>query len=716
MHSLSTSASEVGGVFSVMGSETGVSRWVLDRAVASSPNGVVIIDPNLPDAPIVFANPAFLRMTGYSMDEVIGRNCRFLQGEDRGQVELEALRRAIAEERPHRAVLKNYRKDGTYFWNELYISPVHDDEGCLINYVGIQNDITERTVAEEKLRESEERFRSTFDQAAVGVAHVGTDGLWLWVNEKLQEMLGYTEEELLETDFQRITSPEDLEADLEGMHRMLRGDTDTFFTEKRYLRKDGEITWTSLTVSLVRDVSGEPDYFIVFAKDIDERKKAEAERDLLLGREQRARAEAVTARRGLSLLASAGPILAASLDYKATLERITRLVVPDLADWCSVDIVDERGIPQQLAAVHSKPDKGELMREFQKHRQLTEGSPGTVATVLSTGRSILIPEIDDSLLVKSATSDEHLRALRNLELRSMMSVPLLARGRTLGALTFASSDPERFYGQEDLELAENLAYRCAIAMDNARLYRDRDEISRTLQRSLLPPHLPEIPGVEVGTEYQPAGEANEVGGDFYDVIDTVRDGWICTIGDVRGKGAEAAAVMALVRYTIRAVTLSDDRPRHLLGTLNTAMIQQLHEDRFCTAACLRLEPHDDKPGIGLDISCAGHPAPLVLRADGSLEEVFCPGKALGVFEDPNLGQLPLRLLPGDSILLYTDGVTEARSPDGAFFGEDRLRALLRSRQNEDAATLAANIKQEVRAFQQDAPRDDLAIMVLRAAE
>src|ERR671933_2913918 len=147
--------------------------------------------------------------------------------------------------------------------------------------------------------------------------------------------------------------------------------------------------------------------------------------------------------------------------------------------------------------------------------------------------------------------------------RSLMCVPLLARGRTMGAITLVSSGPERRYGEEDLALAEDLAHRCALASDNARLYRDRSEIASVLQRSLLPPHLPEIPGVEVGAEYLPVGEANEVGGDFYDVINTVEDGWVCSIGDVRGKGAEAAAVTALARYTIHAVTLKDDRPSEI---------------------------------------------------------------------------------------------------------------------------------------------------------
>ena len=686
---------------------SGVPGWLLDRAISASPNGIVITDPSLSDAPIVYVNPAFLRMTGYSMEEVIGRNCRFLQGEDRDHPEIDELRRAIEQERECRVVLKNYRKDGRAFWNELHVSPVHDEEGRLTNFVGVQNDITERRLVEE-------RFRATFEQAAVGIAHVGPDGRWLRVNGKLRDILGYTEEELAQMNFQEITHSDDLEASLEGVRRMLCEDLGTFSLEKRYVRKGGASVWVNVTVSLVKSDAEEPKYFIVVVEDIGERKKTEEERDLLLIREQRARAEAVAARRRLSLLAAAGPILAASLNYEATLERISRLIVPDLADWCSVDIVDEQSQTHQLAAAHANPDKQVLLDELQKHRDLTESSPGTTAAVLSTGRSILVSEVEDRLLVNNATSGEHLRALRNLEIRSLMSVPLRARGRTLGALTFAASGAERRYDEEDLELAENLAYRCAIAVDNARLYRDRDEISRTLQRSLLPPHLPEVPGVEVGAEYLPVGEANEVGGDFYDIIDTVRGGWICSIGDVRGKGAAAAAVMALARYTIRAISLKDDRPVNLLETLNTAMLHQLPEDRFCTVACVRLEPQDKEPGVGADISCAGHPAPIILRANGGIEEVSCPGKVLGVFEDPELSQLSLRLFSGDTLFLYTDGVTEARSPDGEFFGEDRLRELLRSLQGQDAAAMAASVKGKILAFQNGNPRDDLAVMALRA--
>ena len=683
--------------------------------MAASSNGIVITDPKLPDDPIVYVNPAFERISGYPVDEVLGHNCRFLQGEDHDQPALDELRAALREERESRVVLKNYRKDGTPFWNELYVSPVHDEEGRLTNFVGVQNDITERRTIQETLRESEERFRATFEHAAIGSAQVGIDGRWLRVNRRLAEIVGYEPEELLQTTFQAITPPDDLEEDLAQVRRLLANEVQTYTLEKRYLRKDGSEVWVNLTVSLVRDASGEPAYFIAAVEDISKRKKTEEERDLLLVREQLARAEAAEVRRRLALLAAAGPALSASLDYQETLQRFTHLLVPDLADWCLLDVTGDDGSIEQLAAAHADPEKEDLLTRLREHRRFDEGDPGSTAEVLRTGQSVLIPDLPDATFYEEALgSGEHLDILLRLEPRSLMCVPLLARRRIMGAVTLVSSRPDRRYGEDDLALAEDLAYRCALAADNARLYGDRSEIASVLQRSLLPPLLPEIPGVEVGAEYLPVGEANEVGGDFYDLINTVEDGWICAIGDVRGKGVEAASVTALARYTIRAVTLKDDRPSEVLAALNEAMLRQLSEDRFCSAACVRLEPEDGLAGVGVDVSCAGHPAPLLVRPDGPVEEVGCSGRVLGVFDDAELGDSSLRLMPGEALVLYTDGVTEARSPDGAFFGDERLRRLLRSCSGLDAESIAARIKNVALDFQDGDPRDDLAVLVLRA--
>jgi PAS domain S-box-containing protein len=565
-------------------------RRLLDRAVAASSNGIVITDPKVPDNPIVYVNPAFEEISGYAAEEVRGRNCRFLQGGYHEQPALEELREALSEERECRVVLKNVRKDGTPFWNELYVSPVRDEEGRLTNFVGVQNDITQR-------------------------------------------------------------------------------------------------------------------------------RRMEEERDLLLVKEQLARAEAAEVRRRLALLAAAGPSLAASLDYEETLEGITRLLVPELADWCLLDIVDDNGSVNQLAAAHAEEEKEDLLRRLREHRQFGEGDPGSTAEVLRTGQSVLLPDLPDPTFYERALGrGEHLDLVLRLEPRSLMCVPLLARGRTIGAVTLISSKPERRYDEDDLLLAEDLAYRCAQAADNARLYRDRSEIARVLQRSLLPPHLPEIPGVEVGAEYLSVGEASEVGGDFYDLINTVGDGWICAIGDVRGKGVEAASVTALARYTIRAVTMKNDRPSEVLAALNEAMLRQLPEDRFCTAACVRLEPQDGSVGVGIDVSRAGHPSPLLVRSGGTVEEVGCSGKVLGVFPDAELRDTSLRLMPDETLVLYTDGVTEARSPDGDFFGESRLRHLLSSCAGCDAGTFARRIKGVVLDFQEGYPRDDLAVLVLRASD
>ncbi|MBD0253760.1 MAG: PAS domain S-box protein, partial [Rubrobacter sp.] len=248
-------------------------RRLLDRAVAASSNGIVITDPKLPDNPIIYVNPAFERISGYPVEEVLGLNCRFLQGDDRDQPALEELRAALAEEQESSVILKNYRKDGTPFWNELYVSPIHDEGGTLTNFVGVQNDITERRNIEEVLRESEERFRATFEHAAIGAAQVGIDGRWLRVNRRLGEIVGYEPEELLKTTFQDITHPDDLEGDIEQMGRLLKGELQTYTLEKRYLRRDGLVVWVNLTVSLVRDSSGEPAYFIAVVEDISERKK-----------------------------------------------------------------------------------------------------------------------------------------------------------------------------------------------------------------------------------------------------------------------------------------------------------------------------------------------------------------------------------------------------------------------------------------------------------
>jgi PAS domain S-box-containing protein len=690
-------------------------RRLLDRAVAASSNGIVITDPRLPDDPIVYVNPAFEKTTGYPMEEVIGRNCRFLQGEDRDQPALDELRACLREGQECRVVLRNYRRDGSLFWNELYVSPVHDDEGNVTNFVGVQNDVTESKRTEEVLKGSEDRLRLAVESTGLGTWDWNLDTGELKWDERCKAVFGLPPEAGVDYDvFLAGLHPDDRERTEQAVRQALDPEGGgEFNTEYRTIGlTDGVERWVAARGQAFFE-EGRACRFIGTVLDITERKRADEERDLLLAREQLARVEAVRARRRLALLAAAGTTLSASLDYEATLDGIAHLLVPELADWCLLDVLEEDGSVKQLAAAHADPGKEDLLRELLSHRRFGEDAPGTVARVLRTGKPVLIPEASDALLAERATGEEHLGVLRRLTVGSFMSVPLLARGRTLGAVTLVSSDPERRYGEEDLSLAEGLAYRCALAVDNARLYRERSHIARTLQRSLLP-RLPEAPGIDVGVEYLPMGEENEVGGDFYDLIETEEGRWLAVIGDVCGKGAAAAAVTALTRYTIRAVAMREDEPSAVLTALNEAMIRQLDDEQFCTVACARLGPAPG--GFELGVARGGHPPPFVVRADGSVEVVMPPGRALGIFPDPELGVQNVRLGPGDAAVFYTDGITEARGPDGSFFGEERLRALLRSCAGLGAPAIAERLRDVTLEYGEGSPRDDLAVLVLRVPE
>jgi serine phosphatase RsbU (regulator of sigma subunit) len=291
----------------------------------------------------------------------------------------------------------------------------------------------------------------------------------------------------------------------------------------------------------------------------------------------------------------------------------------------------------------------------------------------------------------------------------MLIVPLRARERTLGAVTLAATSSRRRYDEEDTDLALELARRAALIADNARLYDLQRNIAQTLQRSLLPGSLPEIPGMELAAKYRAAGEGNEVGGDFYDAFE-VNGSWFLAIGDVCGKGPQAAAVTGLARHTLRAVALHEPRPSRVLATLNEAILRALGDHRFCTVCCLRVHPR----GVGarVTVCSGGHPLPVVLRANGDLETAGRPSMLLGLLPDDDLADDALDLGPGDAVVLYTDGVVE-QPREEIESGSSRLARVLREHAGSPAATIAEAVERSVTGHAGESLRDDIAVLVLR---
>jgi sigma-B regulation protein RsbU (phosphoserine phosphatase) len=234
---------------------------------------------------------------------------------------------------------------------------------------------------------------------------------------------------------------------------------------------------------------------------------------------------------------------------------------------------------------------------------------------------------------------------------------------------------------------------------------------RTLQQTLLPPDVPNIPDLDVAAVYRPAGNGDEIGGDFYDVFQVGAGDWMVVIGDVEGKGVDAAVVTAVARYTIRAAAVEHEQPSAMLHILNEVLLSH-NTDRFCTAVVVRLRRLDGR----WSATCgrAGHPAPLLTRSDRTPVEVGAPGSILGFFTDAHFSDVHIDLAPDDTITLYTDGVTEGRHGD-EFFGEDRVVHVI-GRTTGSSADIAGALSHEVLAFQDDLPRDDIAVVVIRALE
>jgi serine phosphatase RsbU (regulator of sigma subunit) len=413
-----------------------------------------------------------------------------------------------------------------------------------------------------------------------------------------------------------------------------------------------------------------------------------------------------------ALLLEVSTILAATLDYEKGFERLARAAVPVLGDLCLIDVF-EAGRIRRVAARHADPDKQALADELGRKYppELAGRHPAT--DVILRGASHMTEEMTDEFLRETTRDEEHYDIVKRLGFTSFVSVPLRARGRTLGALTLVSAGSGRRFDAAHLALAENVAQRAALALDNARLFAESSRIARALQASLLPPSLPDLRWAELAARYVPLGEGNDVGGDFYDVFEVGGGSWAVAIGDVCGTGAEAAAVTGLVRHTFRALAARERSPAAMIEQINAALLaEDADETRFCTLCCAVLTP--TAAGATVIGASAGHPLPIVRAADGSVRTVLRPGTLLGVFDDVTATDELVVLGAGDELLLYTDGVIEAPARQGrARFGEERLLAAVASDAGAGPDGLLETVLKAVGDFSASQPSDDMALLAVR---
>jgi GAF domain-containing protein len=404
----------------------------------------------------------------------------------------------------------------------------------------------------------------------------------------------------------------------------------------------------------------------------------------------------------LAFLADASSELASSLDYRVTLAKVADLVALSMGDWCAVDIVDD-GTLHTLSVAHVDPAKVTWARELQQRYPPDPDSPTGAPNVVRTGMSELYREITDDMLVAGARDEEHLQLARDLNLRSAMVVPLIARERTLGAITIMSAESGRRYGPEDLAVAEELARRAAVAIDNAELFSETRQVALRLQQAVLPESVPVVAGWDIALHYSPSGRT-DVGGDFYDVLPQDDGNIAVVVGDVMGRGVVAAAAMAQMRAAIRAYVAVDADPKSLLDRLDL-MFEKYRYRQLVTMVYAVINPRSNT----IELCSAGHPAPLCVTHDGVVSAVMDDvDPPLGVHSE-NRRSATVAFAKGATLLLYTDGLIERRTEDI----DESLGRLFR-----EAPTLAGadlNLDVLVEALRDPDRDDDVTALAVRLA-
>ncbi|MQA95763.1 MAG: SpoIIE family protein phosphatase [Streptosporangiales bacterium] len=387
----------------------------------------------------------------------------------------------------------------------------------------------------------------------------------------------------------------------------------------------------------------------------------------------------------------------------ATLNRIARLIAAEAADWVTIDLGGADGV--RRAAVAARGDQ----RADETRPPETPPVAGTLPyEALTTGRSRLCTFIEDEGMLGEDESGRPV--LASLDAGSMLCVPLRGEAGS-GVLTLIRRTGRAGFSLADQGLFEEIADHIALGLDLDREVRHSTRVQQTLEVSLMPARLPAPPYAEVASFYRPGTDGVEVGGDFLDVFPS-RHGWSAMLGDVCGKGTEAAALTATVRHGARALSITTDSPGETLAGLNQAMLAAPDITRFATVVVADLRPRGDR--LRALLTGAGHPPAMVLRADGRLHHAVGGGLPLGLFDDARVRVEELLLRPGDTLLFYSDGLTDVLGADREPYGVDRLEDVVARCAGQDLGKLVQAIEDDVVSFLVPPARDDIALLAVRA--
>jgi PAS domain S-box-containing protein len=664
---------------------------------------------------IVFANPYCLQVYGRSPDDLLGTDAQVLSLEPLPSELSQAIAREVFAGRSWDGEFRVVRSDGSAVEVHSIDTPLFGDDGKISGVVSITFDVTAQRLDQDEMQRVLAVAQILRDVGQTLVAELDTDKVMQTVVDAARHLTSASVGAFLR----------EAEHGAPGLVvAVSSGRAEAFACALDATLGSREARLQSCMVAPVHSRSGreigalvvahaEPDRFTRNDERLLADIAAQSGIALDIGRLFRAAEVEIAARRRAEQVqrfyAETSAVLSSSLSLPQSFERIGHLCVPFLADLCVIDVADEHGGLRRAAAVHADPAKADLARELAKRYPPDPYGAHPAASIVRGGESVLAPSISEDIFEALSRDDRHREIVRALEFTSYMCVPLAARGRTLGALTLISSGSGRRFGPDDLALAHEFGRRAGLALDNARLYSERDHVARALQSSLLPPNLPSIAGVQLAARYRAAGEGNAVGGDFYHVFQVDAHAWWIVIGDVSGKGPEAAAIAGLARHTLRAVAVQERSPSRLLEALHETLLRE-GRGEFCTVCCALLEPHEN--GASLSVARGGHPPPVVRRADRRVEVVECSGPLLGVPVRVEFVEQKLILGPGDTALFYTDGVTDAHERRQELFGEARLFEVF-GNAPDDVDSMGDAIVAAVSEYGPDEPRDDLAVIVAR---